>query len=644
MFVYPKKYDVIIIGAGHAGVEAALAACRMGCQTLMLTTNADTIGQMSCNPAIGGLAKGHLAREIDALGGEMGKCTDMTGLQFRMLNTKKGPSVWAPRAQCDKKAYQFRMKWICERMEGLDIKQGQAAKLLERNKEITGVETNQGVQYTGTTVVITTGTFLRGLMHIGKTQSSGGRAGESASMGLSGSLKDIGLELGRLKTGTPPRLLKRSLNLDACEEQPGDEPIPYFSYWKDDLFHVEHSQINPLDVGHSEGKYPPGSVLDRLNGQMPCHITFTTERTGELVRENLHKSPMYSGTIEGVGPRYCPSIEDKIVRFADKERHQIFLEPEGIGTDEYYVNGFSTCLPFEVQVDLVRTIVGCEDAEIMRPAYAVEYDFVFPTQLHSSLETKVCRNLYLAGQINGTSGYEEAGAQGLMAGINAARRVQEREPIVLRRDQAYIGVLIDDLVTKGTSEPYRMFTSRAEYRLLLRQDNADLRLCDLAHDTGLLPERNYRRFEAKRDAIDQELGRLAASHSADGSMEKILKRPEIAYGDLPDRDDSLSEEVLMQVEIAVKYAGYIDRQEAEIEKSRSVEEKRIPESFDYDSIPSMRNESRQKLKEIRPATLGQASRISGISPADVSLVMVWMKRGVSEGNETSKESSGSAGT
>ena len=627
MFVYPKEYDVIVIGAGHAGVEAALAACRMGCQTLMLTINADTIGQMSCNPAIGGLAKGHLAREIDALGGEMGKCTDMTGLQFRMLNTKKGPSVWAPRAQCDKKAYQFRLKWICERMENLDIKQGQAAKLLTEDRQITGVETNLGVQYRGKTVVITTGTFLRGLMHIGNTQSSGGRAGESAAMGLSASLAEIGLELGRLKTGTPPRLLRGSLDLEACEEQPGDEPIPYFSYWKDDLFHVEHSQINPLDVGHSEGKYPPGSILDRLNGQLPCHITFTTDRTAEIIRENLHKSPMYSGEIEGVGPRYCPSIEDKIVRFADKERHQIFLEPEGIATDEFYVNGFSTCLPFEVQVDLVRTIIGCEEAEIMRPAYAVEYDFVHPTQLTAGLETKPCRNLFLAGQINGTSGYEEAGAQGLMAGINAARRVQERDPIVLRRDQAYIGVLIDDLITKGTTEPYRMFTSRAEYRLLLRQDNADQRLCDLAYETGLLPERNYRQFQAKREAIQAELARLAGAHSPDGSMEKLLKRPEISYRDLPNRNDSLGEEIVQQVEIAIKYAGYIERQEAEIEKLRNVEEKQIPESFDYDTIPSMRNEARQKLKEIRPATLGQASRISGVSPADVGLVMVWMKRG-----------------
>src|SRR6202451_1719844 len=497
MFVYPKQYHVIVIGAGHAGVEAALAAARMGCQTLLLTINADSIGQMSCNPAIGGLAKGHLAREIDALGGEMGKATDMTGLQFRMLNTKKGPAVWAPRAQCDKKAYQFRLKWICEREPNLDVKQGQSAKLLHKDGKVFGVETTLEVQYHGMTVIVTTGTFLRGLMHTGKNQQAGGRAGESAAMSLSGSLKEVGLELGRLKTGTPPRLLRRSIDFSRTEAQPGDEPIPYFTFWKDDLFHVEHSGVNPQDIGHSQGKYPPGSTLDRLNGQLPCYITYTTDATAQLIRANIHKSPMYSGVIEGVGPRYCPSIEDKIVKFPEKERQQIFLEPEGIATDEIYVNGFSTCLPYDVQMEMVRTIIGCENAEIMRPAYAVEYDFAFPTQLFPSLETKVCRNLYLAGQINGTSGYEEAGAQGLMAGITAARRVQGREPIVLRRDQAYIGVLIDDLVTKGTVEPYRMFTSRAEYRLLLRQDNADLRLAQIGHDIGLLPERNFREFQTK---------------------------------------------------------------------------------------------------------------------------------------------------
>ncbi|MSU21698.1 MAG: tRNA uridine-5-carboxymethylaminomethyl(34) synthesis enzyme MnmG [Pedosphaera sp.] len=634
MFVYPKQYDIIVIGAGHAGVEAALAGARMGCETLLLSINLDGIGQMSCNPAIGGLAKGHLTREIDALGGEMGKATDMTGLQFRMLNTKKGPSVWAPRAQCDKKAYQFRLKWICERQENLDVKQAQVSRLIHENGSVTGVETTLEVQYQAKTVIVTTGTFLRGLMHIGSNQQSGGRAGEAAAMGMSGSLSELGIELGRLKTGTPPRLLRRSIDFSKTVIQPGDEPVPYFTFWKDDLWDPKRSGINENDLGHSDGKYPPGSILDRINGQLPCYVTFTSEKTAALVKANLHKSPMYSGVIEGIGPRYCPSIEDKIVKFPEKDRHQVFLEPEGIATDEIYVNGFSTSLPYEVQVELVKSIIGCERAEILRPAYAVEYDFAAPTQLFPSLESKHCSNLFLAGQINGTSGYEEAAAQGLMAGINAARKIKGLEAVILGRNEAYIGVLIDDLVTKGTNEPYRMFTSRAEYRLLLRQDNADMRLSELGSRIGLLPKRNFDLFCEKKSAIAGEIHRLQNTRDGSTSLLQLLRRPEIDYADLPCRDDKLNSEVIKQIEIATKYEGYIQRQELDVARFRGMEEKQIPDWLDYSSVLGLRIEAKQKLMKIQPTTLGQASRISGVSPADVGLVVTWMKRGPKIPSET----------
>lgn len=552
----------------------------------------------------------------------MGKATDRNGLQFRMLNTKKGPAVWAPRAQTDKRAYQQYLKWVCERQVKLDLKQGHSAKILHKDRKVFGIETNLGVRYHSTTVIVTTGTFLRGLMHIGPDKQQGGRAGEGSSTNLSASLVELGLELGRLKTGTPPRILKSSIDFSKTERQPGDDPIPFFSFWKNDLFHVE--QLNQPSV---LPKFPPGSILERFGGQLDCHLTFTTEKTASVIRSNLHKSPLYSGEIEGVGPRYCPSIEDKIVKFPEKSRHQIFLEPEGIATDEYYVNGFSTSFPFETQIEMVRTIVGCEKAEIMRPAYAVEYDFAFPTQLFPWLETKVCENLFLAGQINGTSGYEEAGAQGLVAGVNAALRVLGKPPLTFGRDQAYIGVLIDDLVTKGTAEPYRMFTSRAEFRLLLRQDNADARLSELGFAIGLLRASCYEVFREKQQLVWQELRRLSSIRNGSNSLEQLLKRPEISYADLPSQDLSLGKDVIEQVEIAVKYAGYIARQNGEVEKFKSLEDKKIPINFDFSSVPGLRTEARHKLNSVRPKTLGQAARISGVSPADISLVMVWMKRG-----------------
>jgi len=625
MFAYPKKYDVIVVGAGHAGIEAALAAARLGRQVLLLTMNADTIGQMSCNPAIGGQAKGQLVREIDAFGGEMGLATDMTGIQFRMLNTKKGPAVWSPRAQCDKKAYQFRMKWVCEREPNLDVKQGHTTDITFNEGGVTGVQTSLGVQFSGKSVVITTGTFLKGLMHIGNGQETGGRAGEPSSTGISGSLRKIGLELGRLKTGTPPRLLRSSIDFCKTETQHGDYPIPYFSHWHRQPFHVEQN-AEALSQACGSHRFVPKSVLAEHGEQLACFITRTTEKTASIIRQNIHLSPLYAGIIEGVGPRYCPSIEDKIMRFADKETHQIFLEPEGIATDEFYLNGLSTCLPFGVQVDLVRSIVGCENAEILRPAYAVEYDFVLPIQLRQTLEVKVCRNLFLAGQINGTSGYEEAAAQGLVAGINAARSAADLGPFVLGRDQAYIGVLIDDLVTKGTVEPYRMFTSRAEHRLVLRQDNADLRLSDAGHQVGLLPKSRYDRFCKKRSMLNAELVRLNHTRVGSETLAQQLKRPEITYAALSKRDGSLPTDVVQQVEIEIKYAGYIARQSAEIDRIKGMEEKGIPEDLDFSTVPSLRLEAKQKLSRIRPRTIGQAARISGVSPSDISILAIWLKR------------------
>ena len=626
MPVYPKKYDVIVVGGGHAGVEASLSAARLGCSTLLLTMNLDAIAQMSCNPAIGGTAKGHLVREIDALGGEMGKAADLAGLQFKMLNLSKGPSVWSPRSQCDKKFYQHHLKWVCERQVNLDCKQAVTCQLIIDGDQVCGVESTVGVRFLSETVILTTGTFLQGVTHIGNKNEPGGRSAEPSALNFSDSLRKSGLNLGRLKTGTPPRIVKKSIDFTKTEPQFGDEPICYFSHWNSDLFHVEHGDPRNVVANMAE-QYLQGSILSQLGNQMNCYLTRTTELTSKIIHKNLHESAMYSGAINGIGPRYCPAIEDKYIRFPNKPYHQIFLEPEGAFTDEIYVNGLSTSFPYDVQIQLLRSVVGCSNAEISRPAYAVEYDYSNPKQLFSSLETKVCRNLYLAGQINGTSGYEEAAAQGLIAGINAARRSQNLPPIVLGREQSYIGVMIDDLTSKGTEEPYRLFTSRAEFRLLLRQDNADQRLSELGFEIGLLSTTQITQVRTKLAKIHFELDRLERTYHGNEPLIKILRRPGVSYRDIVSNYSHLDLDpaAINQVEIIAKYAGYINRQASDVEKMKRLESKQIPECIDYFKVPSLKIEARQRLSSVRPITIGQASRLEGVSPADVQVLILHLQ-------------------